>query len=189
MAFKEGSDARIRYGRVLGLLFIVAGFVVIGLAWNGAAGKACVDCQFPYLLSGGFGGLGLVVTGAALLVVSGLRAERRHLQDALEGTGSGPRAPGATGDVVMPGAGADGGAAAAQPAATGAVASGATASPADGMVVAGRTTYHRPECRLVKGKSLAVVSVAQAVASGLTPCRICQPTVAGAEAATVSRST
>ncbi len=51
MTFKEGSDRRVRYWRVLGLVFIVAEFVMIGLAWNGAAGRACVDCQFPYLLS------------------------------------------------------------------------------------------------------------------------------------------
>ena len=86
MAFREGSDTRIRYGRVLGLLFLAAGFTVIGVAWNGAASVACVDCQFPYLISGGATGIGLIVLGATLLVVSALRAERMHLQETLEET-------------------------------------------------------------------------------------------------------
>src|ERR687896_156104 len=76
------ADRRVRLGRILGLAFVTAGFVVIGVAWNGAAGiNLRIDSQFPYLLSGGFLGLGLIVTGATLLFLSTVRAERQILTD------------------------------------------------------------------------------------------------------------
>jgi hypothetical protein len=43
-------------------------------------------------------------------------------------------------------------------------------------VVAGKSTYHRPECRLVEGKAdLDRVSVEVARLQGLSPCRVCNP--------------
>lgn len=155
MAFRENSDSRIRYGRVLGLVCIVAGFVAITLGWNGAASRGCVDCQIPYLISGGMAGLSLVVFGSGLLIVAGLRAERMHLQNTLEE---------ARGQALsVPNGGS----------ALKAVPTGATPN---GHVVVGRTTYHRPDCRLVEGKEdLDRVPVAQAEASGLSACRVCNP--------------
>ena len=45
-------------------------------------------------------------------------------------------------------------------------------------VVAGQSTYHRPECRLVQGKSgLERVTPETAVMNGLSPCRLCNPAV------------
>jgi hypothetical protein len=42
--------------------------------------------------------------------------------------------------------------------------------------VAGKSTYHRPECRLVEGKTdLDRVSVEVARLQGLSPCRVCNP--------------
>ena len=44
------------------------------------------------------------------------------------------------------------------------------------QVVAGQSTYHRPECRLVQGKQgLERVNVETAVMNGLSPCRVCNP--------------
>jgi hypothetical protein len=163
MAIRENSDSRVRYGRVLGLICVVAGFAAIGLGWNGAAGQGCVDCQFPYVISGGLAGLALVVFGTGLLVVSALRAERMHLQDALER-----------------------GAGAAQAAETAQLASGRTGGSSNGSVVIGKTTYHRPDCRLVAGKDdLERASLAQAEASGLSACRVCNP--ARSDASTAAR--
>jgi hypothetical protein len=163
MAFREGSDARIRYGRVLGLLFLAAGFSVIGVAWNGAASVACIDCQMPYLISGGATGLGLIVLGGTLLVISSLRAERMHLQETLEAA-RGAVAGGTTAE--LPGS--------------------RTGASSNGSVVIGRSTYHRPDCRLVKGKTdLERASVADAAASGLSACRVCNP--ASADAASAKR--
>ena len=61
--------------RMLGLLFTLLGGTLIVLGWNGTAKYACVDCQMPFLLSGGFAGLGLIVIGVGLLVIAQLRVE------------------------------------------------------------------------------------------------------------------
>jgi hypothetical protein len=58
-----------------GLGLGLAGFVLIGLAWDGAAGWDCVECQFPYLLSGGLTGIGLVIVGTGILMIHTLRRD------------------------------------------------------------------------------------------------------------------
>jgi hypothetical protein len=143
----HGYDRQVRYGRILGLFFGVAGFTTIGFGWNGMAKEACPDCQLPYLLSGGAVGLGLVLVGMALLVMAQLRDERLRLAEQLRQVGTA-----ITRAVAVPGNGA-------------------------GMlVVAGRSTYHWPGCRLVEGKDdLDRISVEAARLSGLVPCRVCAP--------------
>jgi hypothetical protein len=144
-------DKRIRQARIIGLTAVVAGFVAIGLGWAGAANKACVDCQFPYLISGAAAGIGLIIFGGVMLILAQIRAERAHLVDSLE--------------RVVP---------AAIPAVQGVVAP--RAAIANGQVVAGSASYHRPDCRLVREKhDLPVMDESVAAASGLTPCRVCHP--------------
>lgn len=154
---RAGSDRQVRYGRIVGLIFATAGFVVIFLGWNGMAKQACPDCQLPYLLSGGAAGLGLILFGSALLLVSSLRAERlksdERIQELIQTTG---RVGGAL---------------------------AARTESQNGLVVAGKSTYHRPECRLVEGKQgLDKVTVRIAQASGLTACRVCSPETLDEEA-------
>jgi len=56
------------------------------------------------------------------------------------------------------------------------VTSGPTAVPDDGAVIAGRSTYHLPSCRLVVDRDdLQAMSVDAASGRGLSPCRICKP--------------
>ncbi|MGH2652443.1 MAG: hypothetical protein ACRDHK_14665, partial [Actinomycetota bacterium] len=152
----DGYDRQVRYARLLGLVFVAVGFVAIGLAWNGSARVACVDCQFPYLLSGGATGLGLILFGSALLVMSQLRSERLKLGAQLEELGHSLSRVAASAD-------------------------GQTASAGAGQVLAGRSTYHRPGCRLVEGKDLDAVTVEAAVESGLSACRVCAPEAPGSE--------
>lgn len=57
----------------LGQAMVVAGFALIAFAWNGAAELDRIQGQFPYVLSGGLGGIGLIVTGMAVLIVQTLR--------------------------------------------------------------------------------------------------------------------
>lgn len=148
------ADRRVRLGRILGLTFVTAGFVVIGVAWNGAASiNLRIDSQFPYLLSGGFLGLGLIVTGATLLFLATVRAERQvlttKLDDMLTLLGRNLNRL----QFSSNGAGSVG-----------------------GQVVAGANVYHRAECRILQGKSgLSTVTVEQAAAEGLKPCRVCNP--------------
>src|SRR3989440_4859981 len=65
-----------KLGGQLGLACIGLGLLMIGLAWNGAASVDFVSGQIPYLLSGGFLGLGLVVTGVGILIVQNARRDR-----------------------------------------------------------------------------------------------------------------
>lgn len=147
----------------LAALLMIAGFGLMALGWNGAAGQGSVARQLPYLLSGTAPGLALVILGGVIaLVVEFRRAASDNvarLEQAIESLGdAGTR--------------------------------GLTAVPADGStVVAARTTFHVPGCRLVEGRSdLQVMSPADAVNRGLAPCRICEP-AAPAKAAAVEIGT
>ena len=144
-----GGDRQVRFRTIAGLVLILGGGVVIFLGWWGMAGRDCSQCQLPYIVSGGLGGLAMVVTGSALLVMSGLRAERikaeARTQELIQVMGR-------LGTALTVGEGST-----------------------DGLVLAGKSTYHRPECRLVKDKDLEKVSLQVASASGLAPCRVCSP--------------
>lgn len=146
-------DRRVRLGRLLGLGFVAAGFVLIGLAWNGAASIAWrVDSQFPYLLSGGFAGVGLIVVGAVLLLLAGLRAERQVLTARFD-----EMATLLARNLARLSFSPNGGA-------------------TDGQVVVGINAYHRAGCRILEGKQgLTAVTVEQAASEGLVPCRVCDP--------------
>lgn len=54
--------------RFLGLLFWMAGGVVLTFAWMGMAELAYVDGQMPFLVSGGAAGLALVIVGSTLVL-------------------------------------------------------------------------------------------------------------------------
>lgn len=144
----RGPDRQVRYGRILGLAFMLVGFVAIGLGWHGMARVACPDCQFPYLLSGGATGIGLILVGVMLVVAAQLRDERMKLADQLRDVGT----------AVSKAVAATGG------------------GPPGEMVITGKSTYHRPGCRLVEGKAdVDQVSVEVAKLNGLSPCRVCNP--------------
>src|SRR2546421_1032701 len=72
-----------KLGGQLGLACIGIGLLLIGLAWNGAAGVDFVSGQIPYLLSGGFLGLSLVVVGVGLIIVENSRKDRSKLETEL----------------------------------------------------------------------------------------------------------
>ena len=157
-------DRRVRMGRVLGLLFVVAGFVIIGFAWNGSASKVRVDSQFPYLLSGGFMGIGLIVVGVVLLLLATIRAERQILTDKFDEMNR----------LLSRNLGR---------LQVGSASAGTNGFPgSQEQVVAGADLYHRPDCRILVGKKgLTTISVAQAVAEDLAPCRACEPPAPTAE--------
>jgi hypothetical protein len=142
-----------RFGAKLGVVLCLAGFVLIFLGWNGAASVNSVAAQFPYLISGGIAGLGLVILGAILISVDSRRDDGQRVEqmlaevrDALSrlapppepeevDTGTGPR------------------------------------------VVVGQTSFHRPDCRLLEGREgLHEMSLEAAIARGLIACRVCEPT-------------
>lgn len=142
-------------GRILGFVFVTAGFIIIGIAWNGSASINFVQGQVPYLLSGGFLGLGLIITGCSLLLLSSVRAERQVLTDLFSDVSRLLSRNLARASVSSNGSG-----------------------DIEGQVVATDSAYHRPDCRVLQGKQgLTTVTVQQADAEGLEPCRVCNPPV------------
>ncbi|MHB8681582.1 MAG: hypothetical protein ACYDA2_05760 [Acidimicrobiales bacterium] len=147
-----------RFGGRLGLAVVAVGLVVIGIGWNGAAGSGgeinhvpVVQAQLPWLLSGGFLGLGIVVLGAALIVVSVQRESQARLKSSLDAIAD------ALGQL---GAGR------------------AVPDDLDDLVVAGSASYHRSSCALAQDRAEAhLLTVQQAVDGGLSPCRVCNPPV------------
>jgi hypothetical protein len=122
------------------------------LGWNGAASRDRVPAQFPYLLSGGIAGLCFVIVGVGMIVVQNQRADRAALQASIDRLR----------EAVERSSG-------------GAVGGNGSPPPA-GMVIAGRSSYHVPGCRLAAERDDAeVLSVEDAVERGLHPCRVCQP--------------
>lgn len=65
------------------LLLIVAGFVVLGLAWHGSARTTYVPLETPWLISGGIGGLALVGMGVGALSIHLSRRERAEQLEAM----------------------------------------------------------------------------------------------------------
>ena len=132
-------------GGRLGLAFALAGFLLITVAWNGAAGLDYAQGQLPYLISGGVGGLSLVILGSALLIVENARRDRalleRRLEELVSTLGRTMSAPRGAAEAV----------------------------------VAGAMSYHRPDCRLVEERGAELVSRERAEEEGLSPCRVCQP--------------
>jgi ABC-type Fe3+-siderophore transport system permease subunit len=75
---------RTRVARLLGLALCAAGFGAIALGWAGAARNTCVDCQIPYLISGGAAGVALMILGTGLLLMAQVRTEARRLSAAVD---------------------------------------------------------------------------------------------------------
>ena len=146
-------------GGQLGIGLAVLGFILIFLGWNGAGTYDDVPAQFPYLISGGIAGLALVVLGAAFVVVDNQRRDRAEVQSSLaELRDALDRLAGATASL----SGVAGGNGNTKP------------LEASGLVVAGSSTYHRPSCRLVEGKTqLPLMTIPEAEQRGLRGCRTC----------------
>ena len=154
VATPEGFLFRTRHARVLSLAFVFAGFVAIVLGWIGMSRSAAMDEQLPFIVSGGMGGIGLIAFGVGILLVAQIRTERQNLTAVLEimaravakVTGGGPLAE------------EEGG------------------PPADTLVVAGPSTFHKPDCKLVRRKpGLDRLTIRVARSTGLSPCRVCDP--------------
>src|SRR4051794_23767932 len=136
-----------KLGGQLGLGCVGLGLLLIGLAWNGAAGVDFVSGQIPYLLSGGFLGLSLVVLGVGLFVVDSGRRNRSMLEAELRDLNTSISRLAA---ALAGGSGTNGHApvTADQPSAAGAAAT--AGADAGETVLLGRSSYHRPDCRLAE---------------------------------------
>lgn len=68
-------------GLVCAGLLILAGLVVLAVSGVGTTQYAYVSLQLPYLVSGGFGALGLVATGALLASILGNRRDQAYVDE------------------------------------------------------------------------------------------------------------
>jgi hypothetical protein len=138
------------YGRALGYVIALLGFGVIGLGYNGIAGSLLdTRAQLPYLISGGFLGLAIVLFGVGLIINASAREDRSRLEGVLLQM------------LELQQAGA--------PAST-------VPASADGLYAAGTASYHRQDCRLVDGREeISYVTASEAASRSLTPCRVCKP--------------
>src|SRR4051794_41859379 len=76
---------RTKLGHQFGVLCCLAGFVLVWVGWNGAASYNVATRQFPFLISGGIAGLGLIHVGVGLWIVQSQRAERARMEENLAG--------------------------------------------------------------------------------------------------------
>src|SRR3954471_9453122 len=84
-----------RWVLIVGAIMVPLGVVLIILGWYGASHKALIIQQFPYLISGGILGLGLMITGGLAYfgywitrLVQESRQHTRDIVDALERLGA-----------------------------------------------------------------------------------------------------
>ena len=116
---------RSKLGGQLGVLFCLAGFILVWVGWNGAASYDIDTRQFPFLISGGIAGLCLVNVGVGLFIVQSQRAERGRLEENLAGL---TRILETLVEITA----------------------GEATRNGEGLVLAGSTAYHRPACHLVQ---------------------------------------
>lgn len=84
---RSGAEDPVLTTAAIALLFILAAFAAFAGAWIGVSGTVVAGVQTAYLVSGGIGGLTLLVIGASLLHIQLSRRysalERRRLEEAL----------------------------------------------------------------------------------------------------------
>jgi hypothetical protein len=148
-------DLRNTWQIAAGAILLPLGIVIILLGWYGAAHARVVQQQIPYMVSGGFIGLGLMIGGGLMFwahwlyrIYDQADLHHRELLEAINrmsggGGGSTNGAPAASGRYVATGSG---------------------------------NNFHRPDCSVVKGRSGTRV-VSGADIANMQPCRICEPLV------------
>lgn len=192
-----------RLATYVGRTLMVVGFAMIVIAWDQASRLDYIQGQFPYLLSGAIPGLAFIVIGAGLEYVQHVRqATARRARQMAElnltvvkligfvrdggGLVTGPdeaAPPAATASaprVHTPDPPAESFAPAPRPAATATAVAPAAApakeDPGTQNVIAGRSSFHVPDCHLVTGRDdMATITRLEAEGQGLSPCRVCKP--------------
>jgi hypothetical protein len=152
-------DLRNTWQIAAGAILLPLGLIIVLLGWYGAAHARVEQQQIPYMVSGGFIGLGLMIGGGLMFwahwlyrIYDQADIHHRELLDAINRLGNG----GSTGPA--------GAAVAEAPRAGGRLVATATG-----------TTFHRPDCAVVARRKVKTVS--ERDAANMQPCRICEPLV------------
>lgn len=156
---------------VLGYVLVGAGLIALLIGWYKISGESIVAKQMPYLASAGLLGVALVVLGARFMLIQDLRRDSGRL-DRLETMVNELHA-----------------ALLARPDAPGRIAADSVSATAiangqgDYVVLPGGQSFHTPDCPMLEGKDRATrIRPSAAARRGLTPCPLCEPTAAKAEA-------
>ena len=166
---------------VIGWVLTAIGALALLVGYLGVSREAIVAKQIPYLISGGLGGLALLIIGAVYLGTEDVRRDAARLErleslvEELHQTllvrDGGPTASELSGvsdsDLYR-----------AFDMQTSTTGNGSAVMPAgDGVVVLPQgKSYHRPGCPMVEGKDQAeIVPARSATSKGLEPCRLCEP--------------
>ena len=164
-------DIRNTWQILAGSILIPVGVASIILAWYGAAHARVDQQQIPYMVSGGFLGLGAIVAGALLYWAHWLyriydQADLQHhqlmrsqaeLRDAILGSSSGVGA-----DRNLNGSAAVTG-------------GGRVQARSAFVATASGTNFHRPDCPIVARRPSGLREVGGRDIDRLQPCRICDP--------------
>ena len=190
-------DIRNTWQILAGSILIPVGVASIILAWYGAAHARVDQQQIPYMVSGGFLGLGAIVAGALLYWAHWLyriydQADLHHqqlmrsqaeLRDALVGAVTGGDrnhngsasglGVGSRYSAYSGSAGSGGSAGLAGSAGSAGVASSAGRAPF--VATASGTNFHRPDCPIVARRPSGLREVSHRDTDQLQACRICDP--------------
>jgi hypothetical protein len=177
-AIRGNSDVEARnVGQLVGGgLLMAGGLVVILFAWYGSAHTAYVQQQIPYLVSGSFIGLGMMVVGGLLFWAHWLyriydQADLHHrelVQQQREMTEA----------VLQALAAAPAPSRGRAAAATASKAASATASVSSYVATAAGSNFHVPDCPVVSKSRNGIHKVTAREAASMQPCRICDPLTA-----------
>jgi hypothetical protein len=172
-------DLRNTWQIIAGSLLLPLGIALILLAWSGAAHGRVDQQQIPYLVSGGIGGLAVVMIGcffywahwlyriydqADLHHQEALREQREMTRALIEALGAGPARAQA---FMAPGA----------PAHQTGVTTNGLAGGRTFVATATGTNFHTSGCPMVANRSGALRTVTEAEAGQMKPCRVCEPVI------------
>ena len=151
---------------VLGATISVAGGVIVLLGWYGAAHTTVLQYQIPYLISGGMLGAALIVLGGIYYFAHFLSRQQSRLEQLLVQAiyaGDPELASISELDAEPPGA--------PTPGAQRVLDEGWAAEQV--VWVESGSSFHRPDCQMVRGKTTKRGTEREAERAGLTSCRIC----------------
>ena len=166
------ADPRATWPVAVGALLVPLGLAIILLAWYGSAHTPYIQQQIPYLVSGSFIGLGLMILGGLLYWAHWLyrvydQANLHHTvemqrQEALFGAlieavraGSAAPSTGATNGSALP-----------------------ALNGAGLVATATGTNAHRPDCPIVRRHPTGLRPLTLEQATAARPCRICNAGIA-----------
>ena len=167
----DGFDMRNTWQVAVGAVLMPLGLVIILIAWYGAAHASHVQQQIPYMVSGAFIGLGLMIVGGLLYWAHWLyrvydqadlhhqallRQQDEHMRaliEAVTGSQTNGHAP----------------------------RRGAAAATARFVATGSGTNFHLPDCPVVARNRRNVRAVSARDAERMQPCRICDPLQAAAQ--------